>query len=217
MKGIIAGVIFVVGAAVGAVPTFFITKKIVKAKIEKEKEEEIQAVREFYNDLGKQREEAVKRFYSEPKQEDEPDIFHNPELKAVAESLSKKASDAKKEAQKILADEGYSEEELDPVLHPIEPPATTKKKIEVIAPGLWKENEDYSVVCLTYYDDRILADDADEIIDDPEEIVGEEALGSFGEYDDNVVLVRNDILKTYFEITLDPRAYDEIPRPRNIR
>lgn len=212
MKGMFAGVIFVVGAAVGAVPTFFITKKIVKAKIEKEKEEEIQAVREFYADFNKKA-DAPK----EEKQESEPDIFHNPELKAVAESLSKKASDAKKEAQKILADEGYSEEELDPVLHPIEPPATAKKKIEVIAPGLWKENEDYSVVCLTYYDDRILTDDADEIIDDPEEIVGDEALGSFGEYDDNVVLVRNDILKTYFEITLDPRAYDEIPRPRQIR
>lgn len=207
-KGIIGGLIFVAGVAVGSVPTFFITKKVFKNKYEKEKDEEIQAVREFYADQ-KVEEDTVK--------EEPHDIFHNPELKAVAEQLSKTAKASKEEAQKILAKEGYSEEELDPVLHPITPPADAKKKIEVISPGEWKENEDYSVVCLTYYDDRILADDGDEIIDDPDEIVGEEALGSFGEYDDNVVLVRNDILKTYFEITLDPRSYDEIPRPRQPR
>ncbi|MBO7450949.1 MAG: hypothetical protein J6U54_11350 [Clostridiales bacterium] len=207
-KGIIGGLIFVVGVAAGSVPTFFLTKKIFKEKYEKEKDEEIQAVREFYADYNTEKKEEKEEPVEEPH-----DIFHNPELKAVAEQLSKKAKASKEEAQKILAEEGYSEEKLDPVLHPIEPPTAERRKIEVISPGEWKENEDYSVVCLTYYDDRVLADDGDEIIDDPDEVVGEEALGSFGEYDDNVVLVRNDILKTYFEITLDPRSYDEIPRP----
>lgn len=209
-NGIVKGLIFVAGVAVGSVPTYFLTKKVFKEKYEREKEEEIQAVREFYAGYNTEKKEEKEEQVEEPH-----DIFHNPELKAVAEQLSKKAKATKEEAQKILKEEGYSEEELDPVLHPIEPPTTARRRIEVISPGEWKENEDYSVVCLTYYEeDRILADDGDEIIDDPDEIVGDEALGSFGEYDDNVVLVRNDILKTYFEITLDPRSFDEIPRPR---
>lgn len=68
-------------------------------------------------------------------------------------------------------------------------------------------NGSYETVYLTYYADRILADDVDDIIDDIEGTVGSKSLLRFGEYEDEIVHVRNDIIDTEYEITLDTRNY----------
>ena len=53
-----------------------------------------------------------------------------------------------------------------------------------------------------------LTDDGDFPIDDPEEVVGPDALDSFGEWEDDTVYVRNDTLKCYYEICRDNSEYD---------
>ena len=75
------------------------------------------------------------------------------------------------------------------------PKQRQKKKPYVIAPEEFGEEYEYDTISLTYYSDRVLTDDDDEIVEDVEDVVGFESLESFGEYEDDSVFVRNDRLK----------------------
>lgn len=69
---------------------------------------------------------------------------------------------------------------------------------------------DYDTVSLVYYADDVLCYDlSGEIIYERDEVIGEESLKHFGEYEDDSVFVRNDILKTDYEILRDERCYSD--------
>lgn len=75
------------------------------------------------------------------------------------------------------------------------------------------EYETHSKNTLTYYEaDNVLTDDRDEVITDPDEYVGPDALDSFGEGsdDENVVYVRNLKKEADYEVIRDERAYQEV-------
>ncbi len=80
----------------------------------------------------------------------------------------------------------------------------------IIPPEEFGEFEGYETISLTYYADGILADDNDVKIDDVEDIIGSESLEHFGEYEDDSVFVRNDRLKSDYEILLDQRDYSDV-------
>lgn len=82
----------------------------------------------------------------------------------------------------------------------------------IISPEEFGENDDYELICMTYYNDKVLADDDDNVVNDIEDTVGIEALSHFGEYEDDSVFVRNDILRCDYEILLDPREYSDVLR-----
>ena len=68
--------------------------------------------------------------------------------------------------------------------------------------------DEYETVSLTYYSkDNVLTDDNDEIVDDVDEIIGQDSLKHFGEYEDDSVYVRNDRRKCDYEILLDESDY----------
>ena len=81
------------------------------------------------------------------------------------------------------------------------------EKPYVITPEEFGELADYQTISLTYWHDAVLTDDYDEIIDNPDDIVGEDFADHFGEYEDDSVFVRNDARKTDYEILLDNRDY----------
>lgn len=91
----------------------------------------------------------------------------------------------------------------------------------VIPPEEFGEDEDYERISLTYYADKILADENDEMVEDVEESVSFESLNHFGEYEDDSVYVKNDARKCYYEILLDERNYSDIikhmPHPVEVR
>ena len=68
---------------------------------------------------------------------------------------------------------------------------------------------DYETASLTYYADGVLADEFDTVIHNVDEIVGEESLEHFGDYEDDSVFVRNDELKCDYEILRDLSTYSE--------
>lgn len=80
----------------------------------------------------------------------------------------------------------------------------------VITPEEFGENNHYDRITLTYYADHVLADENDEIIKDVEETIGFCSLNHFGEYEADIVYVKNDILKCYYEITRDLRKYEDV-------
>ena len=70
-------------------------------------------------------------------------------------------------------------------------------------------NMDYDLVSLEYYADKVLVDEDDHPIQDVEYMVGEDSLEHFGEYEEDAVYVRNDLIKTDFEILLVESRYYE--------
>ena len=81
--------------------------------------------------------------------------------------------------------------------------------IYVISPDEFAILDDYKIVGLTYFADKKLVDDSGNIVD-IDSTVGLGSLSSFGEYADDAVYVRNDVLQTDYEILLDAREYLEV-------
>lgn len=85
----------------------------------------------------------------------------------------------------------------------------------VIPPEDFGGERDFDHWLLSYFSDGVLADDYG-VTYDIEETIGEEALEHFGDYTEDVVHVRNERLQCEYEISKDPRTYDEamtiIPR-----
>lgn len=70
---------------------------------------------------------------------------------------------------------------------------------------------DYNTETLTYWADGVVTDIDDEPLSDDqiEELIGEDSLTHFGEYEDDSVFVRNDRLRTDYEILADTRRYED--------
>lgn len=91
----------------------------------------------------------------------------------------------------------------------------TKKEVPetgpyVISPDEFGELDDYETISLTYYSDKVLADDMDQVIDDYMVCVGNDFMNHFGEYEDDSVFIRNDVRKCDYEILYDLRPYSEL-------
>lgn len=80
----------------------------------------------------------------------------------------------------------------------------------VISPDEFGELDDYETISLTYYSDKVLADDMDQVIDDYMVCVGNDFMNHFGEYEDDSVFIRNDTRKCDYEILYDLRPYSEL-------
>lgn len=80
----------------------------------------------------------------------------------------------------------------------------------VIHPAQFGENATYETRSLTCFRDRIVTDTDENVIEDVENLIGDESLDHFGEYEIDSVFVRNDRLKCDFEILLDTRRYSDI-------
>lgn len=77
-----------------------------------------------------------------------------------------------------------------------------------ISPDEYGDMYDYNTMHLTYYaEDEVLSDENDEMIDDIDGIIGLDSLDHFGEYEDDVLFVRNDKRKTDYEIFYDKGSY----------
>lgn len=95
-----------------------------------------------------------------------------------------------------------------------EVPPRSPDRPYIIKASDWYLNEtDFSQITLTYWaDDDILADDADRMVNDVDNVVGNTNLHRFGTLseDPDKVYVRNERLKVDYEITKDERSYTEV-------
>ena len=116
-----------------------------------------------------------------------------------------------KQVEESETDESYGEKPEDSamVLHEPDQPDVVVDKPYVIAPEEFGEMDGYNTISLTYYADNVLADDIDELVEDVDETVGLDSLNHFGEYEDDSVFVRNDRLRSDYEILRDNRTYED--------
>lgn len=174
--------IFCSGAAIGA----FITWKSLSDYYKKEAQSEINSVKDYYRNK-----------YDE-------NIIHS--------SLDKSEKKNLNDAKDIAEDEGYIDytkffgEGTKP-----EDEVVTTNEPYVISPEEFGEFDDYGKIDLIYYNDGILVEDGtNEKIEDINDVIGIDSLKHFGEYEEDTVFVRNDDLKTDYEIILNSRNYAEL-------
>lgn len=200
--------IFAAGVVIGSTVTW----KLIKDKYAKIADEEIESVKKVFSRRAEEESESESKKFAmmgEPVVEGIKDGVEAAEKRdyeryaSVYATASKIASVAKDGTERSTATNDGNihfkvEEEKDDVERPY-----------VISPEEFGELG-YDTVSLTYYDDGVLTDDMDYVIDDVDDIVGEESLTHFGEYEDDSVFVRNDARETDYEILADARRYSDI-------
>lgn len=181
--------IFAAGAAIGSAVTW----KLVKTKYERIAQEEINSIKEVYSKRETDLKDDVDRAYELMDEHEIATVKAMEEYKELVSMNSYTGMDIDE-----TTDEEKGDETMDDSM------------IEVIPPDELSERDDYETETLWYFADGVLTDVDNNVIDDPEGLVGDKALDSFGEYEDDAVCVRNDELATYYEILRDLRKFSEV-------
>ena len=178
-------IIFAAGAAIGSVVTW----RILRERYEQYVKEEIESVKEVYS---RKKQELDEETADENEGEvrtphEKPDIS---EYKDVLKQCGYRDYSTTPQFKDVITDEEMSE----------------MKRPYVITPQEFNDGE-YAIQSLTYYADGILVDDDGEPIENIDALVGLDSLNHFGEYEEDSVFVRNDVLAIDFEILADVRNY----------
>jgi hypothetical protein len=165
-----------------------------------------------YERLYQEDVESVKRAFSGPQQSEPVADSTEPEPMDDSEPTAQETINY----AAIISAQGYDTEAVAPI-------ESTRKEVKgvarpyVISPAEFDTEDDYEVCSLNYYADGVLADDAGNVIEDVDGMVGRDSLTHFGEYEDDSVHVRNDALRCDFEILRDLSNYSDTyhngPRP----
>ena len=199
----INALMFAAGAAIGSVVTW----KVVKTKYDKLIQEEIDSVKEAFAEVYSNREDS-----SDNECPDEEDEDSDPEEGTHHQINWSELEDLNEEEEEYTPtpEDLLEYASLTHNYHDEKGGAhVVKKEPYVIAPYDYGEVDGYNTIELTYYLDGILEDDEYHIVTDADELIGPKALNTFGEYEDDAVFVRNDHLRTDFQILKDYRTYDE--------
>ena len=188
MKGLL---IFAAGLAVGAVAGAV----LVKNKVLADAKAEVEEVRKYYREsrgVVEEVEEKEEVKEVEKKEYELKDIQVKDEPKTGLTNYSQitKMYMSKDEFQSPMYDDPF-----------------------VIDPSEFGENPEYDTETLTYFADGVLVDDVDDVIEEPDIVVGLENLKVFEEFGATTVYVRNDIYKTDYEIIRDDWNYSDLKEP----
>lgn len=161
--------------------------QIVKERLKEDVEIEIAEMRAYYRDKMKENRE-------------EETITKEDEFEPIAEVIEKE----EKQMEKIIQDKGYVNQKEEEVSNTYDIPY-------VINEEEYGSEEDYDTEVLTYFADKVLVDEVDEIIEDMDTVVGLGNLGIFEEFEGaKTIYVRNEIYKTDFMICKDDWNYSDL-------
>ena len=189
MKGLL---IFAAGLAVGAVAGAV----LVKNKVLADAKAEIDEVREYY------RESRGVKEVEEVKEKVEETIDHIQDL--IKEHETKPQTEKEHTNYSQITKMYMSEDEYQTPMY--DDPF-------VIDPSEFGEIPEYDTETLTYFADGVLVDDVDDVIEEPDIVVGLENLKVFEEFGATSVYVRNDIYRTDYEIIRDDWNYSDLKEP----
>ena len=184
---------FVAGLGSG----FLISREYLKKKMDAEREEEIAEIKKGYEKIF-EHSKKIKKAIDELTNDDSIFVEPTEEEKKEYENIAKENGYTNYSKVSMPSQELVKSVEEDPE-HPY-----------VISPENYGEFEDYSQVEFHYYSDMVLVDDVGCIVDDISEIIGDDSLDRFGEYEEDAVYVRNDRIKSDIAVFRDERAWKEV-------
>lgn len=186
--------VFAVGAAIGSAVTYVITK----SKYERIIQEEVDAFKKDFVECMTSMESTTDE-ESEDDDEERPSIDWDELEDLDEEDEEEEEYDPVEEYTEIVKQ--YTNEEGGAM--------AVAKKPYVISPYDFGEQDGYRQMSLTYYSDGVLEDEDNEIVTDVDDLIGAGSLNTFGDYEEDSVFVRNERLRTDFEILKDYRTYEE--------
>ena len=167
--------------AAGAVLGAVSAVAMVKEKYESLAEIEIETIRRYYKEKMKKEEKVEEPVKEEEVYEDITNIYKGNTVE-----------------EKPFIQKG------DEIVDPYDTPY-------IINSEEFGEEEEYDTMTLTYFEDKVLVDDVDDVIEDKDTVVGLENLKIFEEFPGcTTIYVRNDIWKTDFEIIKDDWNWSDL-------
>ena len=192
MRGAATAILaFIGGVAVGVITS----RGYFKSKYKKEADEEIASVKEVFGKRAK-KQESMERLSKALKEAAEV-LEQKPE--AVPEKEEKEPFVG---AVKKFHDDILSEEKEEKTMR--------KDGPYVIKPSEYYSEQDYEKMELTYYADRVVTDEDEDVVEYPEAFIGVDFDKHFGEYEDDAVYIRNDERGCVYAVLRDQRSYAEV-------
>lgn len=182
IKGLL---IFAAGAVAGTVAGIGISKRHFEAIAA----QEINEVRDYYRKANKELEEQKE----EQKEEQE-----NSKKEEVVEETIEEYNNIIKHGNYVTTEEIDEEDDY------------SDDEPYIIDPSEFGNNGNYATQTCTYFADGVLVDDVDEVIEDPETLVGNLHVDIFRDFDATSVYVRNDWMKMDFEILKDDWFWSDL-------
>jgi len=208
------GLAFILGAAVGSVATFFAVKKKFKADSEAFISEEIDLMRQHF-------EEKLSEY--EPKSEKAVNEAKNGLKTAKSEGSDKKFDSPEEERQYYdgLIDKlNYNaisrkknNDENEETKKPVPVVVTSDEVVDMDMRS--EDHLNYDTIHVIFFEgdahhESVVIDEfTEEIIEDGLDIIGRDNLDSFGSEIDKMTYIRNDLRGTYVEVIFDERNYEE--------
>lgn len=190
--------IFAAGALAGAA----VAARAVRDKYQQEAEEEIAEMREYYRELRKNAKtpDEDKMVEEENTKEEKEENTKN-EYDEIVKGYTNYTQYLSKAAAKYFDTETKENKKE-------EKEERTNYEPFIIDVEEFGEDPTYDTATLTYYKDKVLTNDLDDVID--YSVAGEENLKIFDEHPDcKAIYVRDDIYMVDYEIIRDPYQYDE--------
>lgn len=189
--------IFAAGALAGAA----VAARAIRDKYQQEAEEEIAEMRDYYRELRKNaktpdEDKIVEENIKEEKEENDKNEYDE-----IVKGYTNYTQYLSKAAAKYFDTETKENKKE-------EKEERTNYEPFIIDVEEFGEDPTYDTATLTYYKDKVLTNDLDDVID--YSVAGEENLKIFDEHPDcKAIYVRDDIYMVDYEILRDPYQYDE--------
>lgn len=183
--------IFAAGALAGAA----VAARVVRDKYQQEAEEEIAEMREYYRELRKNAKtpNEDKMLEEDENNKEEKEENTKDEYNKIVKDYTNYTQYNDTETKENKKEEKEERTNYEPFIIDVEE---------------FGEDPTYDTATLTYYKDKVLTNDLDDIID--YSVAGEENLKIFDEHPDcKAIYVRDDIYMVDYEILRDPYQYDE--------
>lgn len=181
--------IFAAGALAGAA----VAVRVVRDKYQQEAEEEIAEMRDYYRELRKNAKSSDENKMIEENTKEEKEENTKDEYDEIVKGYTNYTQYNDTETKENKKEEKEERTNYEPF---------------IIDAEEFGEDPSYDTTTLTYYKDKVLTNDLDDVID--YSVAGEENLKIFDEYPDcKAIYVRDDIYMVDYEIIRDPYQYDE--------
>lgn len=181
--------IFAAGALAGAA----VAARVVRDKYQQEAEEEIAEMREYYRELRKNAKTSNEDKMLEEDEKEVEEENTKDEYNKIVKDYTNYTQYNDTETKENKKEEKEERTNYEPFIIDVEE---------------FGEDPTYDTATLTYYKDKVLTNDLDDVID--YSVAGEENLKIFDEHPDcKAIYVRDDIYMVDYEIIRDPYQYDE--------
>lgn len=181
--------IFAAGALAGAA----VAARAIRDKYQQEAEEEIAEMRDYYRELRKNAKTPNEDKMVEENNEEEKEENDKNEYDEIVKGYTNYTQYNDTETKENKKEEKEERTNYEPFIIDVEE---------------FGEDPTYDTATLTYYKDKVLTNDLDDVID--YSVAGEENLKIFDEHPDcKAIYVRDDIYMVDYEILRDPYQYDE--------